>query len=347
MLFVGESWLGSCARSLKEALSRRPDVVMAEVNEDLHVPRTRNLWLRVAYRIAARLYRDELFQAIRSQMQMCRPHVVVVYKGFGLGAESVRALRELGGYLVNVYPDASPHAHGAHHKAAVGEYDLVISTKPYHVEHWGRTYGFTNACVFVPQGYDPSLHLRTSHASTSSYDVVFIGTWRREYGALLSEFGRCTSGRNLRVAIGGYGWRPRRSELPPGWELIGPVQGPSYVERLRSGRINIAPLSRAIIVGGRIQPGDEDSTRTYELAAAHCFFIHQRTPYVTTLYDEDTEVPMFDTAADLAEKTLQYIDLNDARCRMAAAAHTRAVPAYSLDERASEIVRLLRERLHL
>ena len=37
ILFVGESWLGSCARSLKEAMTRQPGVDLDEVNEDLHV----------------------------------------------------------------------------------------------------------------------------------------------------------------------------------------------------------------------------------------------------------------------------------------------------------------------
>jgi hypothetical protein len=39
--------------------------------------------------------------------------------------------------LVNIYPDLSPPAHGEQHKKAVGQYDLVISKKPFHPAIWG------------------------------------------------------------------------------------------------------------------------------------------------------------------------------------------------------------------
>jgi spore maturation protein CgeB len=124
----------------------------------------------------------------------------------------------------------------------------------------------------------------------------------------------------------------------------GAVVGRSYVEWLRKGKICIAPVTREVVINGVRQPGDEDTTRTYELAAAHCFFIHRRTDFVKTLYSETDEVPMYDGPEELTERVLHYLARPAERERMAALAHRRAVPAYSVDSRADEIVAILRER---
>jgi hypothetical protein len=227
----------------------------------------------------------------------------------------------------------------------VGAYDLVISTKPFHPERWQGVYGYQNRCVFVPQGYDPALHLVDAPPSNARFDVVLVATWRPEYGALMKALAAALAGRGVSVGIGGSGWMARREDFPSEWEFAGGLQGRSYVEWLRQGRICIAPVTRELVISGARQPGDEDSTRTYELAAAHCFFIHRRTDCVRKLYDEASEVPMYDTADELAEKITHYLPLADERSRMAAAAHRRAVPAYSIDARAEVIASIVRSRL--
>jgi spore maturation protein CgeB len=127
----------------------------------------------------------------------------------------------------------------------------------------------------------------------------------------------------------------------------GELHGRSYVDWLRRGRICIAPVTRRIVVDGRSQPGDEDSTRSYELAAAHCFFLHRRTDFIRRVYDEDTEVPLFDDGEELARQVADFLVDEKKRISMADSAHRRAVPAYSLDSRAVEIVEMLASRAML
>jgi spore maturation protein CgeB len=116
------------------------------------------------------------------------------------------------------------------------------------------------------------------------------------------------------------------------------LTGRAYGEWLRRGRIVIAPVHREVIVDGVRQPGDEDTIRTYELAAMSCFFLHRRTPYVQTLYDERTEVPMWDNAEELAALVVRYLPLEEERCEMAARAHARAVPVHSFQNRARQVL---------
>jgi glycosyltransferase involved in cell wall biosynthesis len=246
---------------------------------------------------------------------------------------------------VNIYPDCSPHAHGVAHKEAVGAYDLVISTKPFHPVLWRSVYGYRNPCVFVPQGYDPVLHLEQGPVGNAPFDVTMVATWRPEYGALMRRLGRALGHEKVTVAIAGNGWAAHRADYPSSWVYGGPRQGLAYLEWLRQGKIALAPVTREVVIDGQPQPGDEDTTRTYELAAAHTFFIHRRTDFVQRLYDEDSEVPMFDTPEELAQKIVHYRSAPQERVQMAAAAHRRAVPAYSLDARAAEIVSVLSDWL--
>lgn len=342
ILFVGETWLGSCARSLKEALARNPAIELDELAEDAFMPKVRSRVLRVLCRLTRQLYRGELNRAVLEKVRQGRPEVLVVYKGWSVHSDLLQAVSALGVRTVNIYPDCSPHAHGKAHSKAVGQYDLVISTKAYHPGLWSELYGYRNHCVFVPQGYEPHLHLVPQPASEHEFDVVMVATYRAEYGRLISDFARALGDTRLRVAIGGHGWQTVKHALPESWILLGGVHGRDYVRTLRSGKICIAPLTRDVVINGQRQPGDVDTTRTYELAAAHCFFIHQRTDYVQNLYGA-AGVPMFEDGAELARQVLHYLARPDERAGIALAAHQLAVPAFSVDARAAEIIEILQQ----
>jgi len=274
------------------------------------------------------------------------PDVLLVYKGNGVTVGMVRRAKRSGVFTANVFPDCSPHAQGTCVRQAIGEYDLVASTKPFHPEAWTTTYGYANRCRFVPQGYDPRLHLVSEPPMEFRHDVVLAATFRPDYGSMMIELGRLMPDTDFRVAIAGFGWDSIRGRLPRHWELRGPLIGHSYVLFLRTGRICIAPLTGDVVVGGRTQSGDVDTTRTYELAAANCFFLHRRTDYARTLYDE-SEVAMFDDPPELVALVRYFLKHDSERKRMAAKAHRRAVPLYSLDRRAEAIVKLLREELDM
>jgi hypothetical protein len=177
------------------------------------------------------------------------------------------------------------------------------------------------------------------------FDLVLVANWRPEYGDLMKRLAAFLEGHQIKVGVAGPGWQQRQSEFPPDWVLEGAVVGHSYVEWLRKGKVCIAPVTREVYIDRVRQPGDEDTTRTYELAAAHCFFIHRRTDFVKTIYNEVDEVPMFDGPEELAQKILYYLARPDEILNMAERSHRRAVPAHSVDSRAEKIVSILRNRL--
>ena len=346
ILFIGESWQGSSARSLREALAMRPDVEITDIGEDHFIPKYRHLPLRIANRLLHPLQLRELKSAVLRALGGFHPDVVVIYKGSGVGSSLVEEIRQLGTPVVNVFPDYSPHAYGKKLKRAMGSYDLVISTKPFHPRLWGSVYGYKNPCICVPHGYDPNVHFWPVPPPTSVYDLALCATWRPEYQRLMQTLGQALGDDRISVAIAGPGWEAKRSLLPSHWQYLGSKTGRAYGDFLRQAKIALAPVNRDAMIRGVRQPGDEDTTRTYELAAAHCFFLHQRTDFVSTLYDEQTEVPLWDDATDLADLIRRWLPDEEGRRAMAARAHSRAVPAYSIPQRAASVLQEIKKFIH-
>lgn len=337
LLFVGESWSGSSARSLREALALLQGVIVYDISEDHYLPIYQGLPLRLCNRFLRGLQLTELDNAVRKGLASFRPNIVVIYKGTSIRAEMVNEIRRFGIPVVNVFPDNSPHSHGKQLKAAIGRYDFIISTKPFHPTVWKSLYGYDNMCACVPHGYDPNIHAWSEPASSQLYDLVLCATWRPEYHELMLSFSRELASFSCTVAIAGNGWGGHMRDFPAHWRYLGLKTGVAYGELLRSAKICIAPVNRDVVVSGVRQPGDEDTTRTYELASACCFFLHQRTEYASTIYDEQTEVPMWRDAQELADLVKKFLPLESQRLEMATRAHRRAVPAYSIPSRALQV----------
>lgn len=342
ILYIGETWNGSSARSLRDAFAAIDGIEIDDIGEDQYSPRARGLPVRLSNRLLGPLYRMEIFHEILRRVGAFQPHVVVVYKGNLIDSKTVDTLQQRGIPVANVFPDCSPHAFGPRLRKAIGKYDLVISTKPFHPDQWNSTYGYVNKCVCVPHGYDPKVHYWCEIAQDQDIDIVLAASWRPQYEALMAEVARLIPDKNISFALAGPGWVRRRSVFPQHWLFPGPLFGRAYGQFVRRGKIVIAPVHREVIIGGKKQPGDEDTTRTYELAASGTFFLHRRTPFASIVYEEGKESVFWDTAEELAYHIRYYLPFSNLRHEIAKAAHDRAVPDYSVPARASEILIHLR-----
>ncbi len=185
LLFVGLSWNGSDARSLREALARQPGIQLEEIAIDLTVPVFDSRLLRALNRALLPLEIQELKRRTILACRNFRPDAILVYKGAHLDADFIGLLKDQFAPVINVFPDASPHAHGALLRKAIGAYDLVISRKTYHPPRWSELYGYSNRCVHVGHGYMPTVHLRVAPPTETPYDVVVVANGREEYAKLL------------------------------------------------------------------------------------------------------------------------------------------------------------------
>jgi len=341
ILFIGESWLGSCARSLREALVRSGEPV-EEISSDTVFPKWRSRFLRAALRLGAPLVTRDFRGLALEKLEQMAPALVLIYKGSQVGKDLVNEMRQQGSYVVNIYPDCSPLAQGQTLREALAVYDLVVSTKPWHLDAWHKVFGYTNRCEFIPQGYDPGLHYHlVEESNPQPIDVLLVATYRVEYGDLILALARIPAMRALRLELHGHGWRSVLNALPPSWRVGREAHGHAYWRLVSLAKVCIAPVTREVVVDGKRYPGDEDTTRTYELPAMGAFFIHRRTPYVQNLFKENSEVLMYDDASELAEHILWALKNPGPRLSMRKAAQRRSVPRDSVDQRAKALLQLL------
>jgi hypothetical protein len=345
ILFIGESWKGSSARSLKEGLSLLPNIYIEEVSEDHYIPKGHSIAIRAANKFFKFFYKIELSNEIKQKIRIDNPSIFLAYKGNLINSSTVQIIKAQGIFTVNVFPDCSPHAHGRQLRKAIGEYDLVISTKPFHPENWKSIYGYSNKCVFVPHGYDPTVHYWPDPPEKKDIDIILLASWRPLYEKLLLDLSLELDTSGMNVLIAGNGWGKCKNRLPSNWHFPGGIYGRLYGETARRAKIVLAPVHSKNSSFLEQHPGDVDTTRTYELASAGCFFLHQRTDYVKKIYNEETEVPMWSNISELSNLIKYYLPLKEKRDIMAIRAHKKAVPNYSTHFSAQQVMNQIRSHL--
>lgn len=117
ILFVGETWRGSSARSMREALELQPGVVLHDVGEDQYLPKHRSKVLRGFNRLLRLWQVRDLEREILAKLHAVRPEVLIVYKGSGVRPDLVKRVKTGGIVTVNIFPDYAPHA-GEHRAMA-------------------------------------------------------------------------------------------------------------------------------------------------------------------------------------------------------------------------------------
>ncbi len=305
-------------------------------------PKWRALPLRAGMKVGAPLIARDLRRAVLDKLDQLGPAVAVMYKCAQVDHLLLKEIRFRGTRTVNVYPDCSPLAQGKTLRSALGHYDLVVSTKHWHPKAWHATFGYTNRCEFVPHGYDPALHYSAiDEGLTQPIDVLLIATYRAEYANLMIALSRLPGMGELHFEVHGDGWEKIRNLTPKNWRIGRGVHGHSYRRLVSLAKICIAPVTREVVVDGISYPGDDDTTRTYELPAMGAFVIHRRTAYVASLFEERLEMLMYGDAIELAEHIHWAIRNPDSRRSIRVAAQRRCIQRDSLDQRAKALVQLL------
>lgn len=336
ILFLGENWYGSCARACCYSLRRLGHHVW-DVDSHSYLPRLRRPSSRVIRRILEHRLVAEYNEAVLQVAATFRPDFLLAFKGTYVKASILRYLRGQDIATYNYYPDTSAFAHGRRLPMALPEYDCVFYTKRF----WKADVSTRlklKAAKFVRHGYDPEIHrpweLDGRDHREFGHDVVVIATHTPQKEAFLRELLRL--GGRMDLCIWGNGWSGRCKSPSLKWAIQGAaLEGTSYSKAIRAGRINLALLSGP--VRGSSQ-GDETTTRTFEIPASGGFMLHERTREVLELYDENREIACFDSPREAVDKISHFLGNHTEREAVARAGHERCVPAYSYDNRMTEII---------
>lgn len=341
ILFIGEQWFGSDARSLAFAL-RRSGQIVSTVDPIGFFPHSTKVLSKILRRILMPVYLLEYNQAILLADRQLNPDVVVVFKGASVSPKTLDVLKDRRRLLVQFYPDTSLFAYGRWIPECVPKYDFWFTTKSFGVAEV-KSLSSSTEVILVNHAFDPDVHTAPDFHSWEQQqyicDVSFIGTWDFEKEQFLADVVRQLP--NLKVKIWGSYWnRSKRSELT---DCIqgGTVTGDLYTLSLRQSRINLG-LLRKKQKGG--VSGDLVTARTFQIPAVGGFMMHERTEEALALFEEGVHASYFNGVDELVQKIRYYLSNSSEREKIRKEGHLECIRSHCMDRRAEFILDRLLER---
>jgi hypothetical protein len=328
ILYVGDDWVGSNARSLADGFRQAGhDVVVVDTTAVTLPPRLSPSWVYTKFR-GQRAPRDveSAHRQIESIAASFRPDLLFCFRTIHL--DQSRLLTTPAGMHVHYSPDdvSNPCNTTGPYLANENRWDLVVTTKRHNVsELLARG---ARRVQFVFSAYDPAWHKPSARRDPRNFLLGFIGNCRSDRRDITVRLARCYGERML---IRGPGWR-RVPELRRSHAVVdGPVYGEHFSAAVASIRANLVFLNS--------DNRDTHTCRTFEIPAAGGLFVGQRTSEHQELLAEGHECLLFSDEDELTE-ILRWCDLNPDRAREIAEAGLRRIVTgrHRYVDRAREIV---------
>ncbi len=300
----------------------------------------RSWLLRQLYRVGHHLSRPPdlvgSHRALQETLDRESFDVLWVDKGRSLRPDVLRAVRERAPKMrmLSYSPDdmTRPYHSSVRYRAALGLYDLVVTTKSYIADDL-RAQG-VRRILFVGNAYDPNVHrplvLAQADLDRFGCDVGFVGTYENDRARHMLRLARA----GVPVSIRGVGWRRFRERHPKLTILHETLGDDEYPVAINATRINLGFLRK----GAR----DRQTTRSIEIPACGAFMLAERTDEHETLFEEGVEAAFFAGFDELLEKCRYYLEHAAERQRIAAAGLERCQRSgYSNGDRLRHILEVL------
>lgn len=328
ILFVGDDWLGSNARSLAEGFRHAGhEVLVVDSTPVTLPPRLSPSWVysKVAHRRAPQVV-DQVHARIERAAAELHPDMVFVFKGVHL--DQSRLLATPAPLHVHYSPDdvSNPVNTTPEYLALESQWDLVVTTKRHNVpELIDRG---ARETLFVRSAYDPAWHHRCARRGSRQFLTGFIGACRPDRRDSVVSLARA---HGAQMMVSGPGWQQVRQLRSTRAKLSGPVYGEQFSIAVASITANLVFLNS--------DNRDTHTCRTFEVPAAGGLFVGERTGEHAELLADRTEAFLFSDRDELDE-ILDWCAANpEAAARVAEAGHrtiTRGGHRYA--DRAREII---------
>ncbi|WP_194837301.1 glycosyltransferase [Nocardia sp. XZ_19_369] len=328
ILYVGDDWLGSNARSLADGFRQAGHEVVVIDSTPVTLPvRLSPGWLysKVADRRAP-WTTAAVHAEIDSAASVFEPDMVFGFKTVHLDQE--RLLNVPAALHVHYSPDDVSNAENtsADYLAYESAWDLVVTTKRHNVsELLARG---SRDVKFVRSAYDPAWHHPCARRGTRHFLAGFIGARRPDRTALMIDLAHEYGPRFL---VRGPGWRRVRQLRASSAEVGGAVYGQRFAASVASITANLVLLNS--------DNRDTHTCRTFEVPAAGGLFVGPRTEEHTELLDDRSECFLYSDRAELREILARCASRPDTAAQVAAAGYRRiARGRHRYVDRAEEII---------
>ncbi|MGQ4617272.1 glycosyltransferase family protein [Nocardia sp. R7R-8] len=331
ILFVGDDWLGSNARSLAEGFRQLGHKVMViDSTAATLPPRLSPSWLYAkSHEQRAPWTVERVHTRLERAAAELHPDLVFAFKSVHLDQ---RRLLDIPAALhVHYSPDdvANPVNTTPAYLAHEAEWDLIVTTKRHNLrELLARG---AKQTLFVRSAYDPAWHHPAAKRTTRQYLVGFIGACRPDRRDGMVSLAR-TYGAQLLVC--GPGWRRVRQLRTTRAEVSGAVYGEDFSITVASVTANLVLLNS--------DNRDTHTCRTFEVPAAGGLFVGERTDEHAELLDHGAEAFLFSSRDELDEILERCALYPDQAVKIAEAGHRRIVEGrHTYTDRAREILHAL------
>lgn len=288
ILYVGDDWVGSNARSLANGFRQAGhEVVMIDSTPVTLPGRLSPPWIysKIKHRRASWSV-DAVHSLIDDIAAEFRPDMVFGFKAIHLDQQ--RLLDIQARLHVHYSPDDvfNPCNTTPGYLEFEGEWDLIVTTKRYNapelLERGAR------AVKFVMSAYDPAWHHLSARHGRRRYLIGFIGACRPDRRDHVVSLARHYGAAML---VRGPGWR-RVPELQSTRARVGgPVYGEDFSSEISAVTANLVLLNS--------NNRDTHTCRTFEVPASGGLFVGERTAEHADLLADGTECVLFSNQDEL------------------------------------------------
>lgn len=290
VLFVGDRWLGSNARSMANGLREIGAEVVQVDTTSLNRPRRYTPpWIHLkALGTRSTTVREAIHSRIDMITKEWRPDVMFVFKGIHLDQERLfadpRALK------VHYSPDdaSNPVNVTGDYILHESQWNLVVTTKRHNVREIETRSGAR--VLYVRSAYDPAWHHPAARTRSERFAAGFIGNMRPDRRPLIQNLAT-TLGGDMYVA--GPGWPSAAGGRHHGAKFTRGVYGSEFSSAIANCMCNLVLLNSA--------NRDTHTCRSFEVPAAGGLFVGQRTDEHRELIEDGSSGFLFDGIDELYE----------------------------------------------
>ena len=315
ILYVGPADEGTC-KSRLEALQRLGHRVEV-VNLNSHLKRNAvvsKIQMKICNGPAVLRFNKEILKAAKLK----KLGWVWVDKGVFVLPTTVRNLKSLGLFLIHHCTDdfLNPNQRMRHYMHALHDYHVHLTSNLFNLKELkdlGVRFPVLTHLGFDPR-FCPPLCEHPLLLPEYSSEIAFIGHWRKHIDDYLIPLIQ----ERIQVKLWGQDWN--RSEYRKWYKDAATFRRASdeeYPSIIGGAKIALCFLSR--------ENRNTSTGRTFEIPAIGTFMLGERTEEHLTFFEEGREAEFFGTPQEFLEKVKFYLHNDEARMKIAAAGHRRAL----------------------
>lgn len=288
ILFLGDDWIGSNARSMADGFREAGHTVLVVDTTPVALPtRLSPPWVYSKLgRGRAPWVLEALHRRIEAAAAQFRPDMLFAFRTVHLDQDRLLALPA--GLHVHYSPDdvSNPYNTTPEYLRREADWDLVVTTKQHNVSEL-ESRG-AKSTLFVHSAYDPAWHRPTARRDPAEYLVGFIGACRPDRRDSMVELARK---HGSAMTVQGPGWRRVSALRTTSAHIGGPVYGEGFSVAVSAVLANLVLLNS--------DNRDTHTCRTFEVPAAGGLFVGERTDEHMSLLEDGRECRLFSSSEEL------------------------------------------------